>query len=107
MHKHTPSPWVYDAKECVIIAPSVIPSWWEPIEGEEYTPRTVVVYLRGSMGGHDPKADAYLIAAAPELAEALRDLVEYAASCAALLDERPVSLQRAREVLAKAIGEAR
>jgi hypothetical protein len=95
MHKHTPGPWVLDMGG--------------DGELEIYSDQrigTIALIAPDNPLDTSPedRANALLIAAAPELAEALRDLVEYAAYCAALLDERPVSLQRAREVLTKAEG---
>lgn len=75
MRKHTPGPWRYDPKRPAIVA-DVAPPWWEPVEGfEEDAPTiTEVAYLRGALGGYDPRADAQLMAAAPDLLEALRGL---------------------------------
>lgn len=63
---HTPGPWFYDKAYDRIIAPSHSPVWC-PEKGF-----TSVVCLFGAMGGDDTDADARLIAAAPELLEALR-----------------------------------
>ncbi len=59
---HTPGPWRYDADDCRIMS-SALTDW----EGKPAS----VVDLRGAMGGDDSDADAHLIAAAPELLEAL------------------------------------
>lgn len=67
--KHTPGPWVYRVHEKDIVSQS---SWYvEPCESiPDGYPKTVVNLL-GAMGGDDVRADSYLIAAAPDLLEAL------------------------------------
>jgi hypothetical protein len=73
MTKHTPGPWKHnDKRHCIEsttdwLIPPDDPSDLEPIP-------TDVVCLYGAMGGNDTKADARLIAAAPELLEALQGL---------------------------------
>ncbi len=67
--KHTPGPW--RVKGCKII--SATASRWTPI-GDEREPITVIDG-RGAMGGNDTDADARLMAAAPELLEALDDML--------------------------------
>lgn len=50
-------------------------------------------------------ADAHLIAAAPDMLEALGRLLDYAEDVAAERDERPSALDLARLALAKAKGK--
>ena len=68
--KHTPGPWKYDEQRCAIVS---LARWFtEPEDdcsGEGV--RLSIVDLYGAMGGENTGADARLIAAAPELLEAL------------------------------------
>ena len=52
------------------------------------------------------RADAYMIAAAPEMLEVLEELVEYAADCASANDEFLICIKEANKVIRKAKGEA-
>jgi hypothetical protein len=49
------------------------------------------------------KADARLIAAAPQMVEALQDILEYSGGAASALDDEYV-MDRARAALSKALG---
>jgi len=72
--KHTPGPWEYQDHKIVSLS-----SWFvEP--NEDYDDpgiRTTVINTIGAMGGNDIEADAKLIAAAPELLEALKAANEF------------------------------
>ena len=83
MSKHTPGPWVWtpDAETIHGYSP----------EGEA----RVVVY---ELGTNEP--DARLIAAAPELLEALQGMVDYYGTASANVD----ALFNARKTIAKATG---
>ncbi len=70
-NRHTPGPWEYLPKQCAIVSKA---EWFvEPDEenGEDGI-RTCIVDLMGAMSGNDTGADAQLMAAAPELLEALK-----------------------------------
>lgn len=64
---HTPGPWRYEKSKCAILAGE------DKVEdGLVVEPATSIVDLYGAMGGEDTDADARLMAAAPELLDALR-----------------------------------
>lgn len=68
---HTKGPWII--KDSKIIS---LNSWLvSPSDGEEGIP-TTVVDLHGAMGGDDSRADAKLIAAAPELLRLLKETID-------------------------------
>jgi len=71
--KHTPGPWQHTDSKIISLS-----SWFVPPDESIDDPgiRTTVVELRGAMGGDDINADAKLIAAAPELLEALKECEE-------------------------------
>jgi len=73
---HTPGPWEYDGASSITSK-----SEWliEPSEDEDEAGVPLkVIDLTGAMGGTNSKADAYLIAAAPELLEVLQLIAEHA-----------------------------
>lgn len=73
--KHTPAPWVYIQDKNKIIGNS----WFcepDPTDPDDKGIKTTVISLLGAMGGNDAEADAKLIAAAPELLEALQKLLK-------------------------------
>lgn len=98
MRKHTPGPWLY--KNSAIIAPDV-PAWDDP-----EAPPTTIVDLRGTMGGIDTRADANVMAAAPELLDALEELREAVTELykAGRISAEP--FVRAGNAIARARGEA-
>jgi hypothetical protein len=73
-YQHTQGPWEYDPDESEIKS-TVDVSIHEDADLDIPRVMTTVAYLRGSMSGENTQADAYLMAAAPELYEALCDLV--------------------------------
>jgi hypothetical protein len=68
--QHTPGPWAY--KDSKIIAVNVRPDW--ATDEDDADERVCVIDLYGAMGGDDTRADARLIAAAPELLAALQEV---------------------------------
>ena len=67
MSQHSPGPWTHD-RDRGAITYRVAPEWPDD-DGTRN-----VVDLVGSMGGECPSADARLMAAAPELLAALKEL---------------------------------
>jgi hypothetical protein len=82
MSKHTPSPWVIDAERGLIHATD--------------DRHTVVCHI-GNLMNPAIAADARLIAAAPELLDALRRLVDatWASNVAALMDVARAAIGKA------------
>lgn len=106
--KHTPGPWVADLETYPIMVRSQSETWPLVDELGNEEGRTGVFIANTG----DNKANARLIAAAPDLLEALDNLARYADTCelflkethpgkAAALRERVSS---ARAVIAKATG---
>ena len=90
--KHTPGPWHYYSG-----------SVWTTPEGAE--DGGVCIARRDftfPIPGWERDGNLKLCAAAPDLAEALADLVEYARDVAAHLDERPACVDRGIAALRKA-----
>lgn len=106
MNKHTPGPWYVDTEYSIQIMKHM-----EHLVGTtKYTDYTVADISEGGFTGEEELANARLIAAAPELLEALQELLAWD------LDSLPgeVSLgfsgiekdiARAKAVIAKATGE--
>jgi len=88
MTAHTPGPWKINTN----CQPAEYPEWFEVVS--EYNAK----YRRMVVNGHCGEANARLIAAAPDLLEALRDMVSDHAS----LSE--ATLAFARAAIAKAVG---
>jgi hypothetical protein len=82
MSKHTPGPWEYDMKNEAV-----------------YAGRNTIVYE-----GNANEADYRLIAAAPELLEALQEILDYSGGADNALEDEYV-MDRARAAIAKATGE--
>jgi hypothetical protein len=99
--KHTPGPWEIRGNE--IVATTIRPDWAD--ENSDAGERLSVIDLRGALGGLDSVKDANLIAAAPELLEALEDIIEYAQDCASDKGEFPFCIGVAKQVIKKARGE--
>ena len=72
--KWTQGPWVFDPEEHSIMSTTEV---WIDEDVEYDIPRmmTEVVHLKGVMGGDNAKADAFLMAAGPELDEALYNIL--------------------------------
>jgi len=68
--KHTPGPWRYDEKRCGIFAGEK-----KEDDGLEVGNEVRIVDLYGAMGGDDTDADALLMASAPDLLAALKDVL--------------------------------
>ena len=106
MKAHTPGPWYYSKNEDCIIR--VCRKWDDAVKpGESATFGSFmgahiadVQYNSGVPTKEQAEANARLIAAAPELLEALEDLVAYCSK------EYPVSeLDEARDLIEKVKGE--
>lgn len=104
--KHTPGPWIYDSEIPAIIAPNC-PAWDDGGETDFdlKAPPTEVVNLYGAMGGKDTKADSFLLAAAPDLLEALKWMESKAPSWNGGVLAHPQVLKDARAAIAKAEGQ--
>lgn len=98
MSKHTPGPWVVDG---------------DVIRGDQQRNGSISVasmldvsYPYGRRAGESKHANAHLIAAAPELLEALELLLSYTLTCEAMLNSKPAGqIDIARAAIAKATGE--
>jgi hypothetical protein len=101
MSKHTPGPWEYIKGASCIISTT---EWLvKPSEYNEGT-KTKVLDLTGSMGGTDTQADARLIAAAPDLLEALEGFLMCQAQDGTKCAPNDEDFDKAREAIAKAKG---
>lgn len=72
---HTPGPWRFDPENHRIISETAFEDYTDG--DDERIPKSIVCLI-GAMGGTDTKADARLIAAAPDLLAALRCLLDAA-----------------------------
>jgi len=91
--KHTPGPW-RAGKQWSVVADSEIGTHSDQENREYYGGALVCESVR-------TEANARLIAAAPELLEALRDMVDVMTGCA---DGETVALHNALSAIAKATG---
>ncbi len=97
MSKHTPGPWKAHFEEAYFVT------------GPDLGRVAMMMNLKGAHGlggrrsGDESAANARLIAAAPELLNALRDLVD---AMTGRLDGETIALHNALSVLAKAEGQA-
>lgn len=90
--KHTPGPWFIDGNV---------------IRGDKQRNGSIsiactlnIAYPYGRWSGESEQANARLIAAAPELLEALQDMVDYYGTASASVE----ALHKARSAIAKATG---
>jgi hypothetical protein len=97
--KHTPGPWEIEPirlypgtiRDCIEIRSDNAGGWW-------------IAHVQTAMNlGQSGEANASLIAAAPELLDALKRLVTYAAPFICIVDD-PAELTEARAAIAKAEG---
>jgi len=101
---HTPGPWHYMPGYPAIVSELVdIPA--DPEQGTAAIP-VKVVDLCGAMGGEDTTADAQLIAAAPELLQALQELQKELRAVVKLDVKKHFSLMLADAAANKAIAKA-
>jgi hypothetical protein len=68
--KHSPAPWIYDAKRCAITY--VLPSGHPDRYDEDDDGVRDVVNLRSACGGTDTDADITVMTAAPDMLAALK-----------------------------------
>ena len=96
MSKHTPGPWVWDDDGATLRGPRNMKVLQD---GEGLWNLWNSATLKDGMG----EANARLIAVAPELLEALKELMEYAG----IIEERcdTVATNKARAAIAKAEGK--
>lgn len=99
--KHTPGPWVKDYGNTTWHIKSIA----NPIEG---TPTVAVYHGAKSLTESEKEANAHLIAAAPELYEALEDALKVINECIPDVCDVPVPgvAPKIRNALAKARGES-
>lgn len=83
---HTPGPWRYDPEYPCIRGNAYPDYYWEE---EDRIPenQTKVVTLTGAMSGEDTKADAALIASAPELLTMLKELLKHSIEAREVVNE--------------------
>lgn len=67
---HTPGPWRYEKNK-----PAILTGEDKVENGFVVEPATSIVNLYGAMGGDDTDADALLMASAPDLLAALKDVL--------------------------------
>ena len=96
--KHTPGPWdiITSLKHSIKItarANKIATVWWHPLAED-------------SNGGHPSMANAYLIAAAPLMLEALQVLVLTPHILNYLEAKDPMALEQANDAIAKAEGKS-
>ena len=92
MSKHTPGPWTR-------------PTWERcGIHGKGGTSSDNAKVAHVNINSLDYEANAALIAAAPEMLEALKNLLSYAEDAADANDERPISISAAHACIARAEG---
>ena len=96
MSKHTPGPWRIDDEYAGLLEQDQHRFW---INADIH-----IAYVDGPRNA-ERTANAHLIAAAPELLEALRSL-HVAMACYDGTPEETLALDAARAVIAKATGEA-
>lgn len=72
MSKHTPGPWTYDPKHFCIVGAG--PPKWDADNPDAQRAKIISTY--GAMGGDDTRADALLMAAAPELLALLDEFLD-------------------------------
>lgn len=101
MSKHTPGPWLLrEIKDGGIVHLC-------PVTEDKLSILTVVDQDGYPFGAIYNDADARLIAAAPELLNALRDVIGWVPGASAWHTDAPMkAVERARSVIAKATGES-
>lgn len=100
MSKHTPGPWRIDANACRVLA---TPKGWKRSKGHPvFVVAQCFTYCSASLD--ETHANAYLIAAAPEMLASLQSLL--ASMRAGEIDEADEAMvARARAAIAKAEGK--
>lgn len=100
--KHTPGPWVVETPMPDEYA--IVQAGLETYEWQFIATVSVGIPAEGLMPRQEAKANARLIAAAPDLLAALRDLVAFTERQTATWPDQPQSLTAARAALTKTEG---
>ena len=103
---YTPGPWEYDPDESEIKS-TVDVFIHEDVELDIPRMMTAVADLRGAMSGNDTRADAYLMAAAPELYEVLEDILKTIEGGGRIVTFQDSCIEDISAALSKARGERR
>lgn len=94
--QHTPGPWVNGGPQCATIATKA--------EGGNLGERVAIVFDDEISLG-DAKANARLIAAAPELLAALQAMLGAAHESPVMCEDNAATIAQARAIVSKARGE--